>query len=100
MKKHYIAAIVTLVYIPLITILSELVKPVNDFLKKIFWHHWVGKGVILILLYAVIAGILSTHRFEDTAESDRKFIAVLSLLMILGGLSIFIFFSFDYAIHF
>ncbi len=38
-----------------LVILAELVGPFKDALKAIFWHHWIGKG-ILVLLAFLIAG--------------------------------------------
>ena len=37
-----------------IVILAELVKPFKDILKSLFWHHWVGKVVLTVLIFLII----------------------------------------------
>ncbi len=38
-----------------LVIVAELVEPFKTLLKTVFWHHWIGKG-ILVLLAFLIAG--------------------------------------------
>ena len=99
MKKYYITSIIILLYIPIITIGAELVKPVKDFLANTFWHHWLGKSVVLIVLYAVIMGLLSFKKTEEDEKSDAKYFNMLMIIGIVGVLSVFGFFVYEYLKH-
>lgn len=93
MKKYYLATLVSLIYIPLITIGGELYKPLKDFLKNTFWHHWLGKSVILIALF-ILAALVFQKSSEK--ENDSQKIITIIVLSLLGGSAIFIFFVFEY----
>ncbi len=96
MKKFYLASIVTILYIPLVTIVSELVAPLKNFFKTYFWHHWLGKGVVLILLYAAL--LLVFGKTKET-ESDEKYVSAILGLSFLSALAIFVFFVVEYGKH-
>lgn len=69
-------------------IIAELSSTFKDILKNVFTHHWVGKAVIIILVFLVF-GFL----FKDRKNSDDKpswYIALLSLAVIL------LFFTMEY----
>lgn len=94
MKKYYIAAIISILYIPLVTILGELFSPLKDFFKKIFWHHWLGKGAVLLMLFLGIC--LALYRKKEEKIADEKYLSFLVLFSSVGALSIFAFFVFEY----
>ena len=96
MKKYYIAAIASIVYIALITIVGELFPPVKDFLKNTFWHHWLGKSVVLVLLFALVSFFAGKISDTDTAH-DEKYLNWIFAGAALGALSIFIFFVLEYS---
>lgn len=97
MKKFYLAAIVTLIYVPAVTIVAELVKPLKDFLAKTFWHHWLGKGVVLILLYGLC--VLIFTRLKDERTQDEKYLLWILWLAVAGALAILGFFGYEYFSH-
>lgn len=101
MKKYFIAAIVSIIYIPLITIASELYAPLKDLLKNIFWHHWLGKSVVLIILFIAvtfISGALLPAREEDNIK-DSKFLTGAFWSAALSALAILLFFMIEYMKH-
>ena len=95
MKKYYIAAIFTILYIPAITVAGELIKPLKDFLKNVFWHHWLGKSVILIAVF-IIASLLFGKIKDENVLSDEKYFSWITRLAFLGALAIFVFFTYEY----
>lgn len=52
-----LATIVVIIFIALITVVSELLPSLKTWLKDIFGHHWVGKGILSALLWIIIAVI-------------------------------------------
>jgi len=96
MKKYFLATIITLLYIPFVTIAGELNEPFKNFFKNLFWHHWLGKGIMLIVLYTACVLI-----FSKTKESEKEahWLLWIAGVSILGALSIFIFFVSEYLKH-
>lgn len=93
MKKYFLATIVASLYIPLVTIAGELNAPFKNFFKNIFWHHWLGKGIVLILLYIVCVLL-----FSKTKESgkEERWLSWTAGISVISALSIFIFFVVEY----
>lgn len=98
MKKYYFAAIIAGLYIPVITIVAELNKPLKDFIAATFWHHWLGKSVILVGIM-VILSLLPIRSKETTVKEDVGFLTLLMGITVLGGLSILGFFTYEYFTH-
>lgn len=96
MKKFYFASIITILYIPFVTIVGELFEPLKNFFKTYFWHHWLGKGIVLILLYGTL--LLIFGKTKET-ESDEKYMSVVLGLSFLSALAIFVFFVVEYGKH-
>lgn len=100
MKKYFYATFVTLLYVPIVTIGAELLPPFKNFLKAIFWHHWLGKSMLLIVLYAVLLGIFSlTARNNESELAEARKLSWALALGILGSVSIFLFFTYEFATH-
>lgn len=91
MKKYFIAAIVSIIYIPLITIIAELFSPLKDFLKNVFWHHWLGKSIILLFLFIATASIASLFK-----KNDDKPLLSITCLSFISALAILLFFMVEY----
>ena len=39
-----------------LVIVAELVAPFKELLKAVFWHHWIGKAVLVLLAF-LVAGL-------------------------------------------
>lgn len=57
LHSFVISAIITAIFIVVITIAAELIPSLKDFLKITFYHHWIGKGVAALGIFAII-GVL------------------------------------------
>lgn len=78
----------------LLLVVKETNKPVNSWLASTFGHHWLGHGVLVILVFilgTVIA--MSLYRGRELELSDRLskvltiviiLFTVLSVLIIAG----------------
>lgn len=98
MKKYFIATIVTIVYIPLITVAGELYPPLKDFLKSVFWHHWLGKSVVLVILFITVALISGAFlpKHEENNDKDGKFLTWALYSATLSALTVLLFFMVEY----
>ena len=95
MKKYALASLIALLYVPIITIGGELFKPLKDGLKNIFWHHWLGKSVVLILLYVILVGIFSRTSSTD-ARQDERLVSAVTGVAVFSALAVFAFFTYEY----
>lgn len=61
----YAVAAVALM-LAILIIAAEEIVPLKDWLKETFYHHWLGKGALALLLFAAAATALRYRR--DTAS--------------------------------
>lgn len=66
-NSFIISAIIAIIFITVATVLAELYSPFKDWLKNTFYHHWMGKGIIAILLFYIfgLVGYFSVKDSED-----------------------------------
>jgi len=87
-----IGAIAAIIFITVITVVADLYLSLKDWLKNIFYHHWVGKGILAAIIF-FISGILN---FISNKNADEEKIAknlnILIWASIIGSLMISIFF--------
>lgn len=101
MKKYFISTIVSIIYIPLITIAGELYAPLKNLLKSIFWHHWLGKSVVLVILFIAVVLISGAFlpKHEENNDKDGKFLTWTLYLSTFSALAILVFFVIEYIKH-
>ncbi len=82
------AAIVTVLTL---TVLAELSQPVKDLLTQTFFHHWVGKSVLAVLVWLGV-GTLTWAIFARTdVRQAAQTVRVLVSVAILGALVLVLF---------
>ena len=59
---------ITIIFITTITVAADLYLPIKDWLKNIFSHHWIGKGVLSLVIFPVLTLTL-TLISQKTDES-------------------------------
>ena len=91
LKGPYVATIVTIILITVMTILSEISKSFKTLLADTFWHHWIGKGIIALVVFFLIALL-----FEDKERDIYKITKLTVSIGIIGGLVIFLFYVFHF----
>ena len=85
-----ISAAITALFIVGITIGAEIIPSLKSWIATTFYHHWVGKGILSVILFVVVAVI--TFVFSN-ATDDRSahralmalFWAVLFGMIVLGA---------------
>lgn len=63
------SASVTIVFIMAITITADFQPAFKDWLKETFTHHWVGKGILAVVIF-----ILAAH-FTRPSSDDEALLA-------------------------
>ena len=104
-----LSAVIAIVFLTVITITGELYKvagangkmvsPIKDFLKAIFGHHWVGKGVLAVALFVILSGLLYIiFRKQSNSQSLVWTLSLLTYTLILGTVTIFGFNIYEFVI--
>lgn len=57
-----IASIVTSLMLAVLIVAAEEVLALKDWLKATFYHHWLGKGVLALGVFALTSVALSKQR--------------------------------------
>jgi len=87
-----IGAIAAIIFIIVITIAGDLYLSLKDWLKNIFYHHWMGKGILAIVIFFIFGFIFNKETGE---EKIVKNFSILIWSSIIGSLIIFGFFIFE-----
>ncbi len=103
-KPHIVNAalvsfILIAIYIPAITITAEFVPPLKSWLATTYGHHWVGKGIIMMIVYGVLFVALSMIFKAQKKELFGNLVQVSSIMAVLSSLVITVFFIYEYLIH-
>ena len=90
-----LSSIVVAIFIPTITIAAELTAPLKEWLKNTFYHHWVGKSLISVIVFAAVCPLTFVIPYKASLERINRLLFILVTLVILGALAIFGFFSYE-----
>jgi len=91
LKGIYYATIVTIISVTVMTIAAELSTRFKDFLTNTFWHHWIGKGIIALVVFFLIRFLYKGEE-KDILRLTKSTIVI----TILSGLVIFLFYVFHF----
>ena len=80
-----IAVIVVSVMLSVLIISAEEVPDLKNWLKMTFYHHWLGKGALALILFAVTSFVLQLKR---DAPNLAAIISVEAIVVALSALAI------------
>jgi len=83
-NSFVVSAIIVVIFIAGITIVTELFSNVKSLLADTFVHHWIGKGVLAILLFLALAFLYNLFHCEHEREKTPMLIAILAIVTILS----------------
>ncbi|MEK7493924.1 MAG: hypothetical protein AAB630_02070 [Patescibacteria group bacterium] len=92
------AAAFSVTFITGITVTADLYLPLKNWLKLMFSHHWIGKGVLAGVVFTVIAIIFSfmpTPIDELKARTLSRSAWKLTIISCIGALVIVMFFIYE-----
>ena len=83
---------VAAIFNSILVVIKETNEGVHDWLVQVFSHHWLGQGILVILVFIVVTAIVyGVSKTEELSESlSSKLIgtvvagALLSYLIIAG----------------
>ena len=87
-------AIVAIVFVVFATIFGELYSPFKNWLKETFNHHWIGKGIISIVIFYAI-GFLGYLHTPDSEDKLIKMLKIVFWIALIGVLTIIGFFLYE-----
>src|SRR3990172_12707267 len=94
-----IAAILSALFVTVITILAEKAPVLKTWLADFSGHHWTSKSILSLAIY--FSGLIIFYLIprQVTGEIVKKYLKVTILAAFLGALAIFIFFSYILIAH-
>lgn len=90
-KRHVVSCMITIVVVTALTVAAEVSAPLKDWLKRLFFHHWVGKGVIALVVFLLFAYMIPMH----VKKPLKDVVNWLTALAVACGTAIFLFFLWE-----
>ncbi|HEY4523485.1 MAG TPA: hypothetical protein VJK04_01265 [Candidatus Paceibacterota bacterium] len=87
------AAIITIVFVVVITIWAELSVPLKTWLANFSGHHWTSKSIFSALLYTVVTIILYWLPQKEVDDYLARALNFLLAFTALGTIIITLFFT-------
>lgn len=84
--------IIVSIFDGVLTIFKESIKSIHDVLTFVFWHHWIGHGVVLLVLFFGLGLLFSRSGVHHDA---RKIIWWVIGATVLGAGLIVLFFTLE-----
>lgn len=72
---------------------ADLVPALKNWLKETFFHHWIGKGVIAVIVF-VISFLVSLF-FPPTEKRERLMLMISVWVLAIAVLAIAAFFAYE-----
>ena len=83
-RSTAIAAMLVSVFLAALIIGAEEVSALKDWLKATFTHHWLGKGALALVLFAVLSVVFKLKQSEPDLSRLIKWEAAIALLSVLS----------------
>ncbi len=90
-----IGSLVTIIVITLLTIIADIKPAIKDNLKDIFAHHWVGKGILALIVFVIVMFAVSAVAKKVSEEKIVIATKALGIATILSALALIAFFLFE-----
>lgn len=77
----------------IMVVVAELFGPFKDALKNIFGHHWIGKGIIVLVVFFAASFLLSQKKsvagFSDKSLAWNSTVACLAVILLFFAAEFF-----------
>lgn len=91
-----VAAIISIIFVVVITIWVDLAPALKDWLKSVSGHHWTTKSWFTIAVYGFSFLFITALPVEVGERKTRMSLYFLSVTAVLGGLALTAFFTLHY----
>jgi hypothetical protein len=79
--NFYLGSAISAWLLAAMVIASELFPPFKDLLKSIFTHHWIGKTVIVLLVFLAASWLMKDKKsLAGVKDKDAGFYSVVGSL--------------------
>jgi len=94
-----LGVIAAVVFVAIATIVGELYAPLKNWLAETFSHHWIGKGVLSLAIFAGVSFLSLLILGEEDPNEESAVVWVLFWAMLVGTLAITGFYVYEWMIH-
>lgn len=84
----YTGTIVNVIMISLMTIVAELNKGFKTWLATTFSHHWIGKGIISVIVFIIISLLFTPVLKGKEIKSLTRLTVITVVIIFIGFLAI------------
>ena len=91
-KGHVVSCMITVVVVTALTVAAEMSASLKDGLKQVLFHHWVGKGVIALVVFVLFAHVIPLRVKKPLSKVVNR----LTMLTVACGIVIFLFFLWEF----
>lgn len=95
LRSWIISAIIAILFVVTATIVGELYSPFKNWLKEMFYHHWIGKGVLSVVIFVLLGFILKMFTKENNEDAVSAALYVLFWISLISALSIIGFYLYE-----
>jgi len=88
-----ISTIATIILIAVMTVVAEMYSPFKTMLANMAGHHWVSKGIISLVFFAIVYFAFIKKELATNAVNQALYVLI---SVVLSGAAIFVF----YILHF
>lgn len=89
------SAAISLILIAAITIAAELVPPLKNWLKSSFSHHWIGKSIIALGFFIIVAILSFFYPEKPDVDKITTWLRILLIVAVSSFLAITGFFAYE-----
>lgn len=81
--NFYWGILVSAWLLAILVIIAELSEPFKTFLKTVFIHHWIAKGIIVTLAFVIFGFLLKKQKVGKFSDKDIAWYSVLGSLIVI-----------------
>lgn len=94
-----LSAILSSVFVVLVTILAELFSGLKNWLAESHGHHWVGKGIWTMILFVIFSFASYFALKVNVKPVSASMVRVAGHVAMIGAMLILAYFVFAYLTH-
>ncbi len=79
----YLGATASALMLAVLVIAAELADPLKEILRTLFWHHWVGKGILVTLVFLSSGLIGGSRKYSNYSNDSIAWYSVLGSLALI-----------------
>lgn len=80
-RSTAIATIATSFMLAILIVVAEEIPDLKNWLKATFYHHWLGKGALALILFAVTSLVLGLLKRDKPQLSTIIFVESLAVIL-------------------